>query len=252
MAIAGPFFLFIHLMTSPTRSPQAGDLDIDLYHLQALPFSIAIGLNTPTILMTLPAPTYLSPLQKTNLVRLWQFFPILSNLTQLLLSHILRYTSPAISSSNGSKLANLRLSAVRRVYVFGIACSALTHIATLGVSLSAYFFPSLFGAEVVRFLQPSYVFVPTSPFSNAKAGSIGEGAHWFLQWDDIIMCSAFLVWACAINTNVVREGKGGLSNLLRFLAASLILGPGGSAMLAMWEMEEVVHSRLATSDKKQR
>lgn len=252
MAIAGPIFLFIHLTTSSTRFPQAEDLNIDLYHLQALPFSIAIGLIAPTILMSLPAPTYLSPLQKTNLVRLWQFFPVLSNLAQFLFSHILRYTSPAINISSGGKLAKLRLSAVRRAYVFGIVCSGLAHIATLGVSLSASFFPSLFGADVVRFLQPGYVFVPTSPFSSTKVSSIGEGAHWFLQWDDIIMCSAFLIWACAINSNVVRGGKSRLVNFVRFLAASLVVGPGGSAMLAMWETEEVVHSGLATPDKKHR
>lgn len=253
MGIVGPIFLIVDLMTSPSRRPQAGDLDIDLHELQSLPYSITIGLIIPTFLMSLPAPTYLSEQQKANLVRLWQLFPILSNFTQFLLSRILRLTNPTTtnSSSRGKPLKS-QMNAARRVYVFGIACSAIAHIAALSISLSAYLFPSLFSLKVVRFLQPGYVFVPTSPFSNAKVGSIGEGAHWFLQWDDIMMCSAYLLWACAINGNVVRGGRRGIINLLRFVAASLLVGPGGAAMLAMWEVEEDVHDRLTSSGKKKR
>ena len=104
------------------------------------------------------------------------------------------------------------------------------------------FFPSFFAGNLATEFHPWNLFVPVSPLSGAQARTVGEGAHWFLQWDMILMFCTYLVWAYFADIKVKYPDSGVVSPqlFLRLLGRSLLFGPMGAALLAMWERDDVV------------
>lgn len=239
MAVVGPIFLFIHLVTSPTASlPSIANLSVDVYELQALPYSTITGFIIPTILMSLHAPTYITFELKMFFVRLWQLFPILCYVSQHFWKRALRLVSNPKASD---KQTRLRL--LGKVYFFGVFCAAAGHVGTWMLSLTAYLFPSLFSKDWVQFLLPVNVFLPPMPWSDVKADSIGTGAHWFLQWDEILTSTMYLLWACSLTIRARKQNgrsSGIVADVCGLLGSALLVGPAGAALFALAERDDIV------------
>lgn len=236
MAVVGPIFLFFHLTTSPTLSKLTNvSLDIDAHEISAVPFSTVTGYIIPTILMSLHAPTYISFEQKTNLVRLWQIFPVLCYISQ----HFWKY----LFSLHPTSTSNLhfRLQTLNRVYSFGIWCAAATHLGTWSISLLAYFFPTLFASGIAHRLVPKAVFLPPMPWWNVRADSIATGSHWFLQWDEILACSMYLLWACSLYLEAKKQAgrTTAISEVLGLVFSALLVGPAGAVLVALQGRDDI-------------
>ncbi|THX18902.1 hypothetical protein D6D17_01778 [Aureobasidium pullulans] len=200
------------------------------------------GIIVPTILMSLHEPTVISLEQKVDLIRLWQFFPLLFRLGQRVWTGFISVWLPSYGDELAEKDPQVQRRAFRRVYTFGLCCATVPHVGTIAISLMSLFFPSFFAGNLATEFHPWNLFVPVSPLSGAQARTVGEGAHWFLQWDMILMFCTYLVWAYFADIKVKYPDSGVVSPhlILRMLGWSLLFGPMGAALLAMWERDDVV------------
>jgi hypothetical protein len=200
------------------------------------------GIIIPTILMSLHAPTLVSVEQKVDLIRLWQFFPLLFRLGQRVWTSFVFVRLDSFRDELAEKSPRTQRRAFRRVYIFGLCCAAIPHIGTLVVSTMSLIFPTFFADNISAEFHPTNLFIPVSPFSGMQASTLGEGAHWFLQWDMTLMFLTYLVWAYFAAVKVIYPNSGVLSAqlLLRLAGWSLLFGPMGAAMLAIWERDDIV------------
>lgn len=200
------------------------------------------GIIIPTVLMSLHAPSTVSVEQKVDLIRLWQFFPLLFRLGQRVWTSFVFVRLDSYRDELAEKSPRLQRRAFRRVYIFGLCCAAITHVGTLVVSTMSLLFPMFFASNIAADFHPSHLFVPVLPFSGKQASTVGEGAHWFLQWDMTLMFLTYLVWAYFAAVKVINPNSGVLSAtlLLRLAGWALLFGPMGAAMLAIWERDDIV------------
>ena len=239
IGIIGPiFFAFSPLGDRATTSALAyHKTDIDAM----IPATIG-GIIIPTILMSLHAPTTVSIEQKVDLIRLWQFFPLLFRLGQRVWTSFVFVRLDSYRDELAEKSPRMQRRAFRRVYIFGLCCVAITHISTLIVSTISLLFPTLFADYHPVDFHPTNLFIPVSPFSGKQAGTVGQGAHWFLQWDMILMFCTYLVWAYFATIKVVSPNSGVVSASLisRLAGWSILFGPMGAALLAIWERDDII------------
>lgn len=202
--------------------------------------AVTVGVILPTVLMSLHYPTVISAEVKTYFIRFWQFFPAICCPILYLWSNVAKRLNKVNNDLPNKKTLQIRHDALRRVYKFGLCCAAIPHIGTITVSLMAYMFPHLFADGVATQFHPANLFVPVSPFSGAQAESVGQGAHWFLQWDMILMFCTYMVWAyfAYIKVKYPRSGVFSFVTMFWMVGQSLVVGPMGAALLAVWERDE--------------
>ena len=78
---------------------------------------------------------------------------------------------------------------------------------------------------------------------------LADGALWFLQWDIIVGVSAALLWALTLRTKVNHE-RATLGGVVKTASLTALLGPCGSAAVAIWGRDELVFGRSNTEAKK--
>jgi len=239
IGIIGPLFLAFSSLgdRATSRVTVHHKTDIDAM----IPATIG-GIIIPTVLMSLHAPTTVSVEQKVDFIRLWQFFPLLFRLGQRVWTSLVFVRLDSYRDELAEKSPRTQRRAFRRVYIFGLCCAAITHIGTLIVSTMSLLFPTFFAKDISAQFHPGNLFVPVSPFSGKQASTVGEGAHWFLQWDMTIMFLTYLVWAYFAAVKVIYPNSGVLSAslILRLAGWSLLFGPMGAAMLAIWERDDTI------------
>ncbi|KAH0341351.1 hypothetical protein KCU81_g6251, partial [Aureobasidium melanogenum] len=239
IGVVGPIFLAFSplgdISTSSVLVHHKTDVDA------IIPATIA-GIIVPTILMSLHAPTVVSLEQKIDLIRLWQFFPLLFRLVQRVWSSFFLVQLKTYRDELAEKSPRNQRQALRRVYIFGLCCAAIPHIGTIAVSTISLLFPTFFANDITAQFHPANLFIPVSPLSGKQAGTVGEGAHWFLQWDMTLMFLTYLVWAYLAVVKVVYSKSGVFSSslLLRLAGRALLFGPMGAALLAFWERDDIV------------
>lgn len=239
IGIVGPLFLaFSHLgdrATSHVLVHHKTDVDA------MIPATIG-GIIVPTILMSLHAPAIVSVEQKVDLIRLWQFFPLLFRLGQRVWTSFVFVRLDSYRDELAEKSPRMQQQAFRRVYIFGLCCAAITHIGTIVVSTMSLLFPTFLASNIATEFHPINLFIPVSPFSAKQASTLGEGAHWFLQWDMTLMFLTYLVWAYFAAIKLLYPGSGVFSAPLisRLAGWSLLFGPMGAAMLAIWERDDII------------
>jgi hypothetical protein len=248
-AVVTPAFLALYLWTSPTaEKPSTENLWIDPNQLAALPFSLVLGLFVPSVAMSLPAPSVISISEKQSIAAFWQGFPLWIYLVQQVLALLISTVVPADSKSTPVEKNRVLVRSLQWVYMFGISCSALGHIATWSISLLAMLWPALFAPGIAELLHPSNVFLNTSPFSGARAPNIAEGAKWFLQWDLLVGSAAMLLWAIAlrVQAETARPTLWAYLSQFAFLSTvSMVIGPSGAAVVALWARDELVFGKIA-------
>lgn len=239
IGIIGPLFLAFSPLgdRATSRVTVHHKTDVDAM----IPATIG-GIIIPTVLMSLHAPTTVSVEQKVDFIRLWQFFPLLFRLGQRVWTSLVFVRLDSYRDELAEKSPRTQRRAFRRVYIFGLCCAAITHIGTLVVSIMSLLFPTFFTKDISAQFHPTNLFVPVSPFSGKQASTVGEGAHWFLQWDMTIMFLTYLVWAYFAAVKVIYPNSGVFSAplILRLAGWSLLFGPMGAAMLAIWERDDTI------------
>ena len=237
------------LWVSPTVSGEyASDLTVDPLQLAVAPFSVLIGYGTPSVIMSLAAPSLISFDQKQKWAALQQGWPLWILITQTLISTCVAIINPTVSVMTQDDKKAKALKYLRRAYVFALMSSVAGHLMSGFLSLMAYTFPVVFSAEYMAMMQPSVVFKPAWPFPPRKANTIADGAVWFLQWDILTGTSALLIWALSLRLSAIQQQRsfygwvvGGLKIALLLLA----VGPAGAAVIAVWSRDELVFRKAA-------
>lgn len=247
MAVASPAYLLLSLCTSGTIfSPRAREIAIPEPALRALPYSIGLGFITPTVIMSLPSPAYLTQKQKMYAILTWQAFPLWTQLIQWFLqSTIFRSTSTETSAKHQLKL-------LRRVYKFALYFSVQVHIATRFFSVATLLFPGLFTGYARATLAPQHVFLPPNPFSAPKeASGVADAALWVLQWDFLISGVAYWVWGLSVKYSDAKTSKRcGLGDVFSdlFIRPNL-MGHMACALVLVWERDEVAFKKANDATK---
>lgn len=210
-----------------------------------LPFIIAVSYIAPSAAMFLPAPSIVSVGTKQALAAAWQPFPIYTSVLTSICSLL-----PSYFFSDSDKSGPATLRGLRRTYAFALACAVILRIAAWALSLTALAFPTLFPENVAAELHPLRVFVNTLPrlSPSVQVTSAGEGALWFLQWDDLIGSTALLLWALALYKAAHQQ----VSVELRWaelgwkvVLLSVAIGPVGAAVVLIWARDELVFEKAS-------
>lgn len=257
-AIFMPFYLIVHLATSPTVSSRvAKNYAVDVPNLLSVPVSLVIGFVVPSVLLSLPAPSVLSFDQKQTFIAFWQMFPIWFECLQQLFSVVIAKFLPGTSKSPMSpQRANRRtMEALRSVYVFALAIAGVTHISMVMLSMTSILFPALFAPKFRGELDPSNVFLTKSFFASKPISSIGVGAFQLLQYDDMVGSIALQLWALALyvktNKRISKVHRWTAMKVVSALIASTVLfGSCGCAVCFIWARDELVFAERDEDDRK--
>lgn len=241
MAFASPAYLLLSLYTAGTvTTPTARDIAVPESALRALPYSIGLGFITPTVVMSLPSPRYLTQQQKMYAILTWQAFPLWTQLIQWLFQNtVFRSTSTETSAKHQLKL-------LRRIYKFALYFSVQVHIATRFFSVATLFFPGLFTGYARATLSPQHIFLLQNPFNAAKnASTVADSALWVLQWDFLISGVAYWVWGLSVKYSDAKTSKRcGIGAILSdiFIRPNL-MGHMACALSYVWERDEVAFKK---------
>ena len=248
-----PLWFAYHLAFAPTVvDPSQFELAV-AYPLQTTlaPLSILIGFGLPSVIMTLPAPTILTFETKQLWTGIQQGWPIWIALAQLGLTYVVSIFASSVPSTEEQKKVETTKS-LRRAYIFGILCSTGAHVAVKSFGFLASAFPVLFAPPYNKQLLASNVQTPVNPFAPYKAQTLADGALWFLQWDTMIGVISTAIWGMSVRIMAKHEtatiGQW-ISGLIKISLISLLVGPCGAAVVAIWGRDELVSKRAAADEK---
>jgi hypothetical protein len=239
-ALIAPLYLWLNLINSPfTTTPTAANVAVtDDRYIKALPWALTTGYILPTLLMALPYPGVWQTVDsKVVAILVWQAFPITVMISMWI------FTPFFASTNSGSSLPSSQLPLLRRAYVFAMVPAAISHVATLTISVTSWLVPVLFNARFVNQLSPWTLLAPS--LSTETISSVAEGALGLLKWDYTIGSVAHLVWAYALVAPVQARGKG-LSDfstgsvVLDIVLRTVVLGPMCTVVTLIWERDEIV------------
>ncbi|KAE8396174.1 hypothetical protein BDV23DRAFT_193037 [Aspergillus alliaceus] len=237
-AFAAPLYCFLHLIVTPTN-PTPDAIRVPRSVLHAIPAVFVIGYLLPTHLLTVPLSEHITSDIKQIFIAIWQPWPAYVSIL-LTVSHLV--FNPF---TGRDKDGRANLSALRRVYAFAFANTALTHLVSWILSLGTVFAPGMYNEAYLEALHPRRVFEVPFPWEQPVRGvrSVGEGVHLFLRWDYIIGSAGVLVWAGALYSAARKRvyGKTGLvATLVKSVVLGALVGPVGAAVVLLWERDEMV------------
>ncbi|PYH88017.1 hypothetical protein BO71DRAFT_392372 [Aspergillus ellipticus CBS 707.79] len=245
-AFAAPLYCALQLFFSPTASsPTPSTILVPRTILHALPLVFTLSFTLPSILMVLPTP---NTDLKQIFIALWQPFPAYISLLLTLLHPVI---SPLVRPDPTGRKDR---RALRFLYAFTFANTAIPHIVSWTVSLAAVLAPGILAKEARAQLHPAVVFGIPLPWAVpvVRVESVAEGVHAFLRWDYLIGSAAMVVWAGALYGVAQRRvfgcvGWAGL--VVKVLLLSLVAGPVGAAVELVWERDEMVGGEMGGAKK---
>lgn len=194
-----------------------------------------LGYVIPTVLPVLP-PSLISTHTRQGLIALWQVFPVcvsLSHRSFLLLGRVLGLI-PRSSSTNWVT----GIKSARKVYRQTLALSGAVHLAAIAFVVSPLLRETLLGSSAVP-LDIKTVFRPMSVLSPNQVAELGEGLQTLLLYDMYCGFAAAFAWvsslayaAAASNVAAAMKTAG------NFVLRSLLVGPGGAVLWALWDRDE--------------
>lgn len=211
-----------------------------------LPFSILFGFFLPALCMMLPYPAINSYGSWQGWIGAWHFFPLYTLGFHWALSTFFK----AVDPGTGQKLKSEEAKTIsyfwsaRPFYITAIVICALFHVNIMAIVLLPTWlmeaFP-LFGTyHNVSFAS---IFLPPSPLPPFEAVSAVRGVHIFLIWDMIVTGVAMLVWA-SLHVRNIGSGEFGARWVMKALGYTLITGPSGALVMAMWERDSTIVEQL--------
>ncbi|KAL8364704.1 hypothetical protein RB595_003809 [Gaeumannomyces hyphopodioides] len=240
--ITTPIWAALWFCTSPIASITVADSDatltsalaIEEADLSVLPHSLIWGYLLPTLLCCLPSPSFVPFDQKVTFILVWQFFPIITSVSQRLFSAAARRLRPAATAKAATpeqKKAELARR-LRWVYIFTLFLVVANHAAAVVYIL----FPALRPPSLAP-LNPAdvdvgSVFIPAStPLKLTPVTNIEDGTLNLLQYDGYFGAAAVLYWA-SMQFWAASDAPS-LSAIITGLA-----GPAGAAMVLVWRRDE--------------
>ncbi len=91
------------------------------------------------------------------------------------------------------------------------------------------------------------------PFGPHKVRVLADGALWFLQWDVLVGVFSTLLWGVSLRVAAKHEPATPLQVLvgtIKIAILSVLLGPCGTAAVALWGRDELVFRRADADSKK--
>ncbi|KIX03738.1 uncharacterized protein Z518_07291 [Rhinocladiella mackenziei CBS 650.93] len=254
-ACVAPLWFALHLWLSPTAvDPKDHQLTVGVpVKLAIAPISILVGFGLPSLLMCLPAPTVVSFETKQTWTGIQQGWPIWIGITQFVLSTLAMTLDQRASTLTESDKKAKTIKYLRQAYVFAIMSSTGSHLTALSLSLLAYAFPVLFSSTYLPQLQPHRIFIPVVPFGPHRVTVLADGALWFLQWDIVVGAASTLLWGLTLRVAAKYEKSSPIQIVIGSIKIAIItavLGPCGTAAVAVWGRDELVFRRSSTESKK--
>lgn len=254
-----PIYLVIHLLTSPTARPSPSSKDTQpTTSLEAslIPLAAVISFVIPTVLMSLPSPTLVSPTTHYTWLVIWQFFPVIQTTVQWALTNFVSRNS--ITTSTYKPKTAMTSTAV---YRFVMLICVATHLALLEVTLTpAEFVPK--ELPVIRtvleqatfsktFIPVGFSSAPTLDQSVAGVSSSNMAAmvRYLLQWDAYGASVAILLWAVYLR-RVAGDGISWAAISGKVLFWTAVGGLVAPAAILLWERDEVAAARDEAVEKK--
>ncbi|TQN67220.1 Epoxide hydrolase aurD [Colletotrichum shisoi] len=229
-----PVYFLVYIYTSPISAKALGPdafaaaISVDPAQARALPGSLAIGFVLPTLLVALPSPSVIAPHTQQIAVAVWQGFPLWSGIAQAILSRLVGAGASGAVPKPGKHTAASGLADLRRIYALTLPATGLIFYGVLGYVFWASEWATDPARETLR-----AVFVPPSPFSQAKMASVERGTLALLQWD--MYCAALATWSWIAYLSYQTKGVGrAVMDLGRLLVWSAVVGPGGAALAVVW------------------
>lgn len=254
-----PIYLVIHLLTSRTARPSPSAEDIQpTTSLEAslIPLTAIIAYVVPTVLMSLPAPSVVTPATHYTWLIVWQLFPLWQTIVQQALTNFVSRNSITTSAYKPRSIIT-----TTAVYRFVLLLSIASHLALLEVSLiPADFIPKEWPAIRTMFEQATFfkTFIPagfsSAPTLDRSLATVSSSAmaslvKYMLQWDAYGGSAAILLWAVYLR-RVAGDGIGWVAIASKLFFWTLVGGLVAPAAILLWERDEVVAARAETGEKK--
>ena len=281
LAVTVPFWLLLHILTSPIAKPFPGNhasrvLFVDTMDLKVLPWAITLGYILPTILMTLPAPDWVTPLAHQNYIAFWQWFPVWTMIVHWCLKKLYNAISHYLADKRGNltpKPQNTSyLKEVKYIYLFTLTLCIFTHLPVLFLALiPSWTLPTHFPTIALLATETiSSVYIPAIPFVSLPFEFDTLVKH-FLQYDLYIGFTALLLWATFLYRNATvertlvdpdtslpqynarqilsgevrrREEKLWKIIVLKIVAWTMVSGPMGALTVLLWERDAIVRQKI--------
>jgi hypothetical protein len=187
----------------------------------------------------LPSPAFTSYSLHQYILACWQFYPLYIYILQFAFSRLFSPNPRRTTDHKTATATNHYLSPLRTVYVFTLAFSTITHIASLTLSLSSVLFPSLFAPGIAAEFHPSHIFLPLSPFDPSKLVTLAHGCLNLLQWDSLFV-SVLGLFLAVMGFRRAYAGNGLVGDVIKGLGLSVLVGPGSAVLLILWRRDELV------------
>ncbi|KAK8925505.1 Epoxide hydrolase aurD [Metarhizium anisopliae] len=235
-AFATPLYALLHLCYSTTAaSPTTTNMRIPHTVLRALPHVFTVAMFVPSLLMIVPLSETMTHDLKQICIAVWQPWP--AYVAVLLVAAYL-------VGGRGDADARKTASALRYVYAFAFANTAVAHLVSVVLSAATVAVPAVFRAPYREALHPGNVFAAPLPWATPalRVATVGQGVQAFLRWDYLIGSAGVLVWAVSLHRRAHRAAgvEVGLASVLaRVAALSVLASPAGAAVELMWEREEL-------------
>lgn len=247
LATVIPAFLLISTLTSTISraSSPTGLMNLIKVHgidLNILPFSFFLAYFVPTVCMMLPYPAINSHSSWQGWIATWQFFPLYTVTFQWLLASFFKAVDQGkgfkIKSDEGKMVAYFLHA--RPLYIGAIFICAVFHVNVLAICLLPEWLIEIFPiAGTYRNVSFASVFLPPVPLPPFESVSVVRSLHTFLIWDMVVSGAAALVWA-ALQTRNVSSKTFSAKWVLRMIGFTIITGPSGAFVMAMWERDSAV------------
>jgi hypothetical protein len=247
-----PWWLFLHILTSPVAKPFPGShassvLFISKLDLTILPLAVILGYIVPSVLMALPSPSIVSPVEHQQYIALWQPFPVWCIAFHMSIRYVCNLMVGSKDTANKgpqTALGTSYLNSAKNVYRFIIGLCLITHLPALVITLLP---PSAF-SNAAPFIQNlskadfASVYLPYVPTLTHQVPSFAAGVHAFLQWDMYIGAGAMLLWGVLLHRNAATE-KTAVELLGKIGLWTVLAGPSAALVVVLWERDEMVKQK---------
>lgn len=195
---------------------------MDAAWVSQIPAALLVGYVLPSVLMALPVPEAIDFDRKQIFIAAWQIFPVFVGAAAFILS--------TLAGSTG--VAGPSVEATRKTYKRLLLLAGAIHFGVIVVAAAPGIWTLLTGLPVQGPIDFKLMFIPTSSIDPPMVSTMWEGTLVLLQWDVYVSSAAALLWISYLSESFVTAfGLG--------LARSLVVGPWGAVLWAVWDRDEV-------------
>jgi hypothetical protein len=251
-----PIYCAVYLWASPIArisSPASGAelLAAEPIDLRGITGALTLAYIVPTILAALPSPSVVSLHRQQLFLAVWQLFPLLIGFCHPFLSAIIRDLNIVPESARQNPATKLKYA--RRVYRYILGITSVVHFSVIGTVASSWIWPTLFVLSNGGPINVKELSLLMSVFSPHPVRSMAEGNLSILQYDLYCATAGGLFWVTYMS--YASSGPSlvaAVKTVLMALARSLVVGPGGAVLWAVWDRDEqaLLAATTAVEEKK--